>query len=71
MSAAKEDNLTPWIVEVEVDGRQRWLATVREESNAYAKVEEREKAKRFSSETAANDTAAFRGCRRWKLKQVE
>jgi hypothetical protein len=68
---ANEDNPMHWIVKVDVDGRQKWLAAVPEASNAYAKVDEREKAKRFNSEDAASTTACFRGCRHWKLERVD
>ena len=61
----------PWIVKVDVDGHCKWLAKSQQLPHNYAHVEDREKANRFNSETDANETASFRGCRRWKTERVE
>ncbi len=63
----------PWIVKVDDEGQFRFLANPDEAVHrvALAKVEERDKARRFNTESSANDFASFRGYRYWKVERVE
>jgi hypothetical protein len=59
-----------FIVQVMKDGENRWL-TRNDITGACVQTNDRGRASHFSSEAAASETAAFRGCGHWKIERVE